>query len=170
MLSWSYNGGFFGNYLCVGKMVASIAQGTSPCAQSARRQRPCCRLFPPLYFFFQNEYASYAGLSGRASVRSRRSAVRGFFQLQKQTCQKLWPLRALGFEARLLLPSLSSKGKIPHKSACGGQADFVHSFIHREGPFRQLPKAADVSQPLGFDKQSSLRIDTYDVAANAATC
>ena len=43
MLSWSYNGGFFGNYLCVGKMVASIAQGTSPCAQSARRQRPCCR-------------------------------------------------------------------------------------------------------------------------------
>lgn len=45
MLSWSYNGGFFGNYLCVGKMVASIAQGTSPCAQSARRQRPCCRLF-----------------------------------------------------------------------------------------------------------------------------
>ena len=26
-------------------MVASIAQGTSPCAQSARRQRPCCRLF-----------------------------------------------------------------------------------------------------------------------------
>ncbi len=45
MLSWSYKGGFFGNYLCVGKMVASIAQGTSPCAQSARRQRPCCRLF-----------------------------------------------------------------------------------------------------------------------------
>ena len=25
-------------------MVASIAQETSPCAQSARRQRPCCRL------------------------------------------------------------------------------------------------------------------------------
>ena len=114
MLSWSYNGGFFGNYLCVGKMVASIAQGTSPCAQSARRQRPCCRLFPPLYFFFQNEYASYAGRSGRASVRSRRSAGRRFFQLQKQTCQKLWPLRALGFEARLLLPSFSSKVKITH--------------------------------------------------------
>ena len=35
------------------------------------------------------------------------------FQLQKQTCQKLWPLRALGFEARLLLPSFSSKGNIP---------------------------------------------------------
>ncbi len=46
MLSWSYKGGFFGNYLCVGKMIASIAQGTSPCAQSARRQHPCCRRFP----------------------------------------------------------------------------------------------------------------------------
>lgn len=48
MLSWSYKGGFSGNYLCVGKMVASIAQGRRkrhPCAQSARRQRPCCRHF-----------------------------------------------------------------------------------------------------------------------------
>ena len=26
MLSWSYNGGFFGNYLCMGQMVASVAQ------------------------------------------------------------------------------------------------------------------------------------------------
>ena len=137
-------------------MIASIAQGTSPCAQSARRQRPCCRLFPPLYFF-QNEYASYAGRSGRASVRSRRSAGRGFFQLQKQTCQKLWTLRALGFEARLLLPSFSSKVSVFVQSACGGQADFVYSSIHREATFRQLPKAADASQPLGFDKQSSLR-------------
>ena len=32
MLSWSYNGGFFGNYLCVGKMVASIAQGQALCS------------------------------------------------------------------------------------------------------------------------------------------
>ena len=36
---------FLGTLIGVGKMVASIAQGTSPCAQSARRQRPCCRLF-----------------------------------------------------------------------------------------------------------------------------
>lgn len=32
MLSWSYNGGFFGNYLCVGKMIASIAQGQALCS------------------------------------------------------------------------------------------------------------------------------------------
>ena len=26
MLNWSYNGGFFENYLCVGQMIASVAQ------------------------------------------------------------------------------------------------------------------------------------------------
>ena len=49
------------------------------------------------------------------------------------------------------------KVKFPIQSACGGQADFVYSSIQREATFRQLPKAADASQPLGFDKQSSLR-------------
>ena len=95
-----------------------------PCAQSARRQRPCCR---PLRveFLLHSKNASYTGRSGRASLRSRRSAAREFFELQKQTCQKLWPLRALGFEARLLLPSSSSK-KIKRlvQSAFGGQSDF----------------------------------------------
>ena len=37
---------FLGTLIGVGKMVASIAQGTSPCAQSARRQHPCCRRLP----------------------------------------------------------------------------------------------------------------------------
>ena len=68
---------FLGTLIGVVKMVASIAQGTSPSAQSARRQRPCCRLLR-VEFILQNEYASYTGRSGRASVRSRRSAGRGF--------------------------------------------------------------------------------------------
>ena len=34
------------------------------------------------------------------------------------------------------------------QSACGGQLDSFHSSIHREAPFRQLPKVADASQPL----------------------
>ena len=142
MLGWSYKVGFLGTLIGVVKMVASIAQGTSPCAQSARRQRPCCRLLR-VEFILQNEYASYTGRSGRASVRSRRSAGRGFFQLQMQTCQKIWTLRALVFEARLLLPSFSSKVSVLVQSACGGQADFIYSSIHREATFRQLPKAAD---------------------------
>ena len=111
MLSWSYNGGFFGNYLYVGKMVASIAQGQAP---ALNRQGGNVRVAAPYHveFLFQNEYASYTGRSGRTSLCSRRSAGREFLQLQKQTCQKLWPLSALEFEARLLLPSSSSKIKM----------------------------------------------------------
>ena len=111
MLSWSYNGGFFGNYLCVGKIVASIAQGQAP---ALTRQGGNVRVAAPYHveFLFQNEYASYTGRSGRTSLCSRCSVGRGFFQLQKQTCQKLWPLSALEFEARLLLPSSSSKIKM----------------------------------------------------------
>ena len=111
MLSWSYNGGFFGNYLYVGKMVASIAQGQAP---ALNRQGGNVRVAVPYHveFLFQNEYASYTGRSGRTSLCSRRSAGREFLQLQKQTCQKLWPLSALEFEARLLLPSSSSKIKM----------------------------------------------------------
>ena len=157
MLSWSYNGGFFGNYLCVGKMVASIAQGTSPCAQSARRQRPCCRLFPPLYFFFQNEYVSYAGRSGRASVRSRRSAGRGSSSSRIRLAKSYGRFAPLNLRQDCFFRVYLPKATFLVQSACGGQLDSFRSSIHRETPFRQLPKAADASQPLGFDKPSSLR-------------
>jgi len=110
-------------------------------------------------FIFQNEYATYTGRSGRASLRSRRSAGRGFFQLQKQTCQKLWPLRALKFEARLLLPSFIFQNKIflPGPPSADNVISVLKT-IHREAPFRQLSKVADASQPLEFEKQSSLRV------------
>ena len=157
MLSWSYKGGFFGNYLCVGKMIASIAQGTSPCAQSARRQRPCCRHFRRCISSFKmNMHLTQVALVARpcapdaqrvedsSSSRSRLAKSYGRFAPLdlRQDCF-----------FRVSLP----KVKFPIQSACGGQADFVYSFIHREATFRQLSKAADASQPLGFDKQSSLR-------------
>ena len=44
MLSWSYNGGFFENYLCVGKMVASIAQGEALCSIG----KAATSMLPPL--------------------------------------------------------------------------------------------------------------------------
>ena len=144
MLSWSYKVGFLGIILlweiCLNRTGAGV--NATP---MLNRQGGNVRVAASyaVEFFFQNEYVSYAGRSGRASVRSRSSAGRGFFQLQKQTCQKLWPLRALEFEARLLLPSLSSKVSVLVQSACGGQLDSFRSSIHRENPFRQLPKAAD---------------------------
>lgn len=70
--------------------IASIAQGQAlrSIGKAATSLLPPS---PPLYFSFQNECASYAGRSGRASVRSRRSADRWFFQLQSQTCHKPLP-------------------------------------------------------------------------------
>ena len=70
--------------------IASIAQGQAlrSIGKAATSLLPPS---PPLYFSFQNECASYAGRSGRASVRSRRSADRWFFQLQSQTCHKPVP-------------------------------------------------------------------------------
>lgn len=70
--------------------IASIAQGQAlrSIGKAATSLLPPS---PPLYFSFQNECASYVGRSGRASVRSRRSADRWFFQLQSQTCHKPVP-------------------------------------------------------------------------------
>ena len=112
MLSWSYNGGFFlGTIFVWEKWLPQSHRGQAP---ALNRQGGNVRVAAPYHveFLFQNEYASYTGRSGRTSLCSRRSVGRGFFQLQKQTCQKLWPLSALEFEARLLLPSSSSKIKM----------------------------------------------------------
>ena len=95
---------FLGTIFVWEKWLPQSHRGQAP---ALNRQGGNVRVAAPYHveFLFKNEYASYTGRSGRTSLCSRRSAGRGFFQLQKQTCQKLWPLRALGFEARLLLPS-----------------------------------------------------------------
>ena len=128
MLSWSYNGGFFGNYLYVGKMVASIAQGQAP---ALNRQGGNVRVAVPYHveFLFQNEYASYTGRSGRTSLCSRRLAPLSL----KQDCF-----------FRVPLPKL----KCLVQFAFGGQRDFHPPINSPKAPFRQLSKVADASQPL----------------------
>ena len=128
MLSWSYNGGFFGNYLCVGKMVASIDQGQALCSIG----KAATSVLPPPYhveFLFQNEYASYTGRSGRTSLCSRRLALLSL----KQDCF-----------FRVPLPKL----KCLVQFAFGGQRDFRPPINSPKAPFRQLSKVADASQPL----------------------
>ena len=142
MLSWSYNGGFFlGTIFVWEKWLPQSHRGQAP---ALNRQGGNVRVAAPYHveFLFQNEYASYTGRSGRTSLCSRRSAGRGFFQLQNQTCQKLWPLSALEFEARLLLPSSIFQNKnLSSESASGGQRDDFPpgSFIFQP-PLRQLSK------------------------------
>ena len=111
-----------------------------------------------MIFFFQNEYASYADRFGRASVRSRRSAGRDSSSSRSRLAKSYGRFAPLDLKQDCFFRVSLPKATFLVQSACGGQADFVHSSIHREASFRQLPKAADASQPLGFDKQSSLRI------------
>ena len=102
---------FLGTIFVWEKWLPQSHRGQAP---ALTRQGGNVRVAAPYHveFLFQNEYASYTGRSGRTSLCSRRSAGREFFQLQKQTCKKLWPLSALEFEARLFLPSSSSKIKM----------------------------------------------------------
>ena len=78
MLSWSYKVGFLGTILlweiCLNRTGAGV--NATP---ALNRQGGNVRVAASyaVEFFFQNEYVSYAGRSGRASVRSRRSAGRG---------------------------------------------------------------------------------------------
>ena len=74
MLSWFYSGGFSGTSF-VWENCFSRTGTASACAPSARRQRPCCRLLLR-YIYFPLRKRSYQCPSGRASVRSRRSAFR----------------------------------------------------------------------------------------------
>ena len=75
MLSWSYKVGFLGTILlweiCLNRTGAGV--NATPVLN---RQGGNVRVVASyaVEFFFQNEYASYAGRSGRASVRSRRLA------------------------------------------------------------------------------------------------
>ena len=79
---------FLGTIFVWEKWLPQSHRGQAP---ALNRQGGNVRVAAPYHveFIFQNEYATYTGRSGRASLRSRRSAGRGFFQLQKQTCQKL---------------------------------------------------------------------------------
>ena len=139
---------FLGTIFVWEKWLPQSHRGQAP---ALNRQGCNVRVAAPYHveFLFQNEYASYTGRSGRTSLCSRRSAGRGFFQLQKQTCQKLWPLRALEFEARLLLPNAFFQvDNLSSRSVYGGQRDFRPPINSPKAPFRQLSKVADASQPL----------------------
>lgn len=75
MLSWSYKVGFLGTILlweiCLNRTGAGV--NATPVLNRQGGNVLVAASYA-VEFFFQNEYASYAGRSGRASVRSRRLA------------------------------------------------------------------------------------------------
>ena len=156
MLSWFYSGGFLGTSF-VWENCFSRTGTASACAPSARRQHPCCR---PLQRCVSSSKMNIA-LTGVALVarpcapdaqraddssnsRSRLAKSYGRFAPLdlKQDCF-----------FRVPLPKI----KCLVQSAFGGQRDFRPPINFPKAPFRQLSKVADASQPLEFEKQSSLR-------------
>lgn len=132
--------------------IASIAQGQAlrSIGKAATSLLPPS---PPLYFSFQNECASYVGRSGRASVRSRRSADRWFFQLQSQTCHKLVPaMRPLEIEQDCSFRMPLTKWK------CFKEVLRTNWFVQdKTSSSKKLrsdsfQKFATASQTLGFEK------------------
>ena len=142
-------------------MIASIAQGTSPCAQSARRQHPCCR---PLqwYIYSPLRKCSYKCRSGRASVRSRRSVGRGSYSSRSRLAKSYGRFAPLSLKQDCFFRLASSKIKI---SLPGPPAADNVMIFHPEASSSRLrsdsfQKFAPATQTLEFEKQSSLRTNS----------
>ena len=127
---------FFLNFLCFYNKICTTLRSIGKAATSVLPPFTVIHLFYTQKMFLQ--------VSLWSSVRSRRSACRWIFQLQKQTCQKLWPLRALEFEARLLLPNAFFQvDNLSSRSACGGQRDDLpHRSCILHLPLRQLSNSS----------------------------
>lgn len=82
MLSWSYNGGFFGNYLCMGQMVASVAQ--APLVPALPQQGGSVE--PPESFAHQAEPGALSPCGAERKAESRTCATLG---LQKVSAKKM---------------------------------------------------------------------------------
>ena len=119
-----------------------------PCAQSARRQRPCCRHFRRFISSSKmNIYLTQVALVARpcAPVAQRYEDSSSSRSRLAKSYGRLAPL-SLKQDCffRVPLPKL----KCLVQFAFGGQRDFRPPINSPKAPFRQLSKVADASQPL----------------------
>ena len=147
MLSWSYNGGFFGNYLCVGKMVASIAQGQALCsigkaATSVLPPLTTLSLFSKMNIAF-TQVALVARPCAPAAQRDEDSS-----SSRSRLAKSYGRLAPLSLKQDCFFRVPLSKLKCLVQFAFGGQRDFRPPINSPKAPFRQLSKVADASQPL----------------------
>ena len=144
----------------MGKMVASIAQGTSPCAQSARRQRPCCR---PLQCYVSSSKMNTASTSVALVARPCAPAAQcaeDSSSSRSRLAKSYGRFAPLGLKQDCFFRVSSSKIKISLPSPPA--ADNLMIF-HPEASSSRLrsdsfQKFAPALQTLVFEKQSSLRV------------
>ena len=146
MLNWFYKWRLWGySFVCE---VLPQSHRDKPCAQSARRQRPCCRPLrrcvssskmnvPLTQVALVARPCAPAAQRDETSSSSRSRLPKSYGRLAplslKQDCF-----------FRVPLPKL----KCLVQFAFGGQRDFRPPINSLKAPFRQLSKVADASQPL----------------------
>ena len=158
MLSWFCSGGFSGTSF-VWENCFSRTGTASACAQSARRQRPCCRLLQ-LYIYSPLIKRFYKCRSGRASMRSRRSTADDSSSSRSRLTKSYGRFATLSLKQDCFFRVPSSKIKI---SLPGPPAADSVMIFHPEASSSRLrsdsfQKFAPASQTLVFEKQSSLRV------------
>ena len=146
MLNWFYKWRLWGySFVCE---VLPQSHRDKPCAQSARRQRPCCRPLrrcvssskmnvPLTQVALVARPCAPAAQRAEDSSSSRSRLAKSYGRLAplslKQDCF-----------FRVPLPKL----KCLVQFSFGGQRDFRPPINSPKAPFRQLSKVADASQPL----------------------
>ena len=158
MLSWSYNGGFFGNYLCVGNMIASIAQGQAPALNRQGGNVRVAALYTATFIFRSGHAPTNVALVARpcapaaqhadesSSSRSRLAKSYGRFAplSLRQDCFFRMPFSKLTIS--LPGPPTADNVMIFHLKASSSRL--------RSDSFQ---KFAPATQTLEFEKQSSLQ-------------
>lgn len=152
-------------------MVASIAQGTSPCAQSARRQRPCCR---PLQCYVpsskMNTVPTSVALVARPCAPAAQRADESSSSRSRlaKSYGRFAPL-SLKQDCFFRVPSCKIKISLHSPPAADNVMIFHPEASSSELRSDSFQKSTPASQTLEFEKQSSLRRLSYNVAAVAAT-
>lgn len=136
----------------------------SLCGKNGCRNRPedkplrsigkaATSVLPPskaLCFFFKNKYGSYRCLSGRASVRSRRSAAEDSSSSRSRLVKSNGRFAPLDLKQDCFFRVPLPKIKCLVQFAFGGQHDFHPTINLPKAPFQI--KVADALPPLEFEK------------------
>ena len=145
MLSWSYKGGFLGTIFVWEKWLPQSHRAGVNATPALNRQGGNVRVAAS----YNVEFILHSGIGLTSVALVARPCAPVAQRNEDSSSSRSRLAKRYGRFAPLYLRQdcffrvYLPKATFLVQSACGGQADFVHSFIHREAPFRQLPKAAD---------------------------
>ena len=150
---------FLGTIFVWEKWLPQSPRGQAP---ALNRKGGNVRVAAPYHveFIFQNEYATYTGRSGRASLRSRRSAGEDSSSSRSRLAKSYGRFAPLSLKQDCFFRVPSSKIKIslPSPPAADNVMIFHPEALSSSLRSDSFQKFAPATQTLVFEKQSSLRV------------